>query len=89
MAMVRRLSKVKRKEAKKSFREEKYIKRSLENWKIETETGKQFKRILILLGTIILAYFLIGCSKKAKLSCYHETKLMQNKLNIKPKPTMA
>ena len=60
------LSKVKRKEAKKSFREEKYIKRSLENWKIETETGKQFKRILILLGTIILAYFLIGCSKKAQ-----------------------
>jgi hypothetical protein len=60
------LAKMKRKESKKSFREEKYIKRSLENWKIETETGKQFKRILILLATIILAYFLIGCSKKAQ-----------------------
>ena len=28
-------------------------------------------------------------SNKPKLSCYHETKLMQNKLYIKPKPTMA
>lgn len=60
------LAKTKVKERRKSFREEKYIKRSLDNWKIETETGKQFKRILILLCAIILSYFLLGCSKKAQ-----------------------
>ena len=76
------LSKIKLKEAKKTFREEKYIKRSLENWKIETETGKQFKRILILLGTIILAYLLIGCQKQAKQSEFSPTPYIQPCFNF-------
>ena len=54
----------KKQKEKKSFREEKSIKRELDNLKKPTKFKEQMVKVLLLLFSIILAYFLIGCKKQ-------------------------
>lgn len=55
-----------KKEQKPTFQDEKRVKRVLENWALPTKFKKQMIQVLVLLGMIILVYFLVGCSKKAQ-----------------------